>query len=165
MAAWFFDPNLRPMSYAITYPSAFHAMPAPERRFGYSVVASTVVHGLAIIALASVRPTLTLSPNLLGLAGPLQVQLNEQTAAVIEPLPEPMVPLAVPRLLPTPEPLSLEALISKTPVLVSAASGSPTSQPLVVRWAIRSGSAPPPRRGSRSGSRYAPPAHRVRRAR
>lgn len=121
------------MSYAITYPSAFHAMPAPERRFGYSVVASTVVHGLAIIALASVRPTLTLSPNLLGLAGPLQVQLNEQTAAVIEPLPEPMVPLAVPRLLPTPEPLSLEALISKTPVLVSAASGSPTSQPLVVR--------------------------------
>jgi len=121
------------MSYATPYLPSLLATPAPERRFGYSVAASAIVHGVLIVALASVSPTLTLAPNLLGLAGPLQVQLNEQTVAVIEPLPEPMVPIAVPRLLPTPEPLSLEALISKVPVLASAASGSPTSQPLVVR--------------------------------
>ena len=107
-------------------------MPAPERRIGYSVAASTVVHGLLIVALASVRPTLTLSPNLLGVAGPLHVQLQEP-APVIEPLPEPMAPLAVPRFLPTPEPVALEALLPKPPVQASAASGTPTSQPLVVR--------------------------------
>lgn len=121
------------MSYATPYLPAFTAMPPPERRFGYSVTASAIIHGLLIVALASVRPSLTLAPNLLGLAGPLQVQLNEQAAPVIEPLPEPMVPLAVPHLLPMPEPVSLEALIAKTPVLASAASGSQTSQPLVVR--------------------------------
>jgi hypothetical protein len=64
------------MSFATTYPPAYQAMPAPERRFGYSVAASAALHGLLIVALATVRPTLTLSPNLLGLPGPLQVQLN-----------------------------------------------------------------------------------------
>jgi hypothetical protein len=121
------------MSSATIYSPAYQTMPPPERRFGYSVAASSVVHGLLIIALASVRPTLTLSPNLLGLAGPLQVQLNEQTVPVIEPLPEPMAPIAVPRFLPTPEAIALEALLPKAPVQASAASGTPTSQPLVVR--------------------------------
>jgi len=71
------------MSSATIYPPAYQAMPAPERRFGYSVAASSLVHGLLIIALASVRPTLTLSPNLLGLTGTLQVQLREETMPVI----------------------------------------------------------------------------------
>jgi hypothetical protein len=121
------------MSFATIYPPAYQAMPAPERRFGYSVAASSLVHGLLIIALASVRPTFTLSPSLLGLAGTLQVELTEQTVPVIEPLPEPMVPIAVPRFLPTPEPIALEALIRNPPVPASAASGTITTQPLVVR--------------------------------
>lgn len=121
------------MSSATTYPPVYWAMPAPERRFGYSVAASSVVHALLIVALASVRPTLTLSPNLLGLTGTLQVQLTEETAPVIEPMPEPMAPIAVPRFLPTPEPIALEALIRNPPVQASAASGTLTTQPLVVR--------------------------------
>jgi hypothetical protein len=121
------------MSSATTYPLAYQAMPAPERRFGYSVAASAALHGLLIVALATVRPTLTLSPNLLGLPGPLQVQLKEEIAPVIEPMPEPMAPIAVPRFLPTPEPIALEALIRDPPVPASAASGTVTTQPLVVR--------------------------------
>ena len=121
------------MSSATTYPPVYRAMPAPERRFGYSVAASSVVHGLLIVALASVRPTLTLSPNLIGLTGTLQVQLTEETVPVIEPMPEPMAPIAVPRFLPTPEPIALEALIRNPPVPASAASGTVTTQPLVVR--------------------------------
>ena len=120
------------MSHATFLLPAFPVRPPPERRFGYSVVASAIVHGLMIVALASVSPTLTLAPNLLGLAGPLQVQLVEQTVPVIEPLPEPLAPMEVPKFSPTPE-LTLEPLLSKTPVLASAASGVPTSQPLVVR--------------------------------
>jgi outer membrane biosynthesis protein TonB len=121
------------MSSATTYPPAYQAMPAPERRFGYSVAASGVVHGLLIIALASVRPTLTLSPNLLGLTGTLQVQLTEEAVPVIEPMPEPMAPIAAPRFLPTPEPIALETLIRNPPVPASAASGTVTTQPLVIR--------------------------------
>ena len=121
------------MSSATTYPPVYRAIPAPERRFGYSVAASSIVHGLLIIVLASVRPTFTLSPSLLGLAGTLQVQLTEQTVPVIEPLPEPMAPIAVPRFLPTPEPVVLEALLRNAPVPESAASGTVTAQPLVVR--------------------------------
>ena len=121
------------MSSATIYPPAYQAMPAPERRFGYSVAASSLVHGLLIIALASVRPTLTLSPNLLGLTGTLQVQLREETMPVIEPMPEPMAPITVPRFLPTPEAIALEALIRNPPVPASAASGTVTTQPLVVR--------------------------------
>ena len=71
------------MSSAAIYPQAYRPMPAPERRIGYSVAASGVVHGLLIIALASVRPTFTLSPTLLGLPGTLQVQLTEQTVPMI----------------------------------------------------------------------------------
>jgi len=121
------------MSSAAIHPQAYRPMPAPERRIGYSVAASGLVHGLLIIALASVRPTFTLSPALLGLPGTLQVQLTEQTVPVIEPLPEPMAPIAVPRFLPTPDPLALEALLQKPPVPESAASGTPTTQPLVLR--------------------------------
>jgi hypothetical protein len=121
------------MSSATTYLPAYQAMPAPERRFGYSVAASSVVHGLLIVALASVRPTFTLSPNLLGLTGTLQVQLREETVPVIEPMPEPMAPIAMPRFLPTPEPIALEASIRNPPVPASAASGTVTTQPLVVR--------------------------------
>jgi hypothetical protein len=121
------------MSSATIYQQAYHPRPAPERRFGYSVAASGVVHVLLIIALASVRPTFTLPPSLLGLAGTLQVQLTEQTVPVIEPLPEPMTPIAVPRFLPTPQPVALEALLRNPPVPESAASGTPTTQPLVVR--------------------------------
>jgi hypothetical protein len=121
------------MSTATIYLQAYHAKPAPERRFGYSVAASGVVHGLLIVALASVRPTFTLSPSLLGLPGTLQVQLTEQTMPVIEPLPEPMAPIAVPRFLPTPELVALEALLRAPPVPESTASGMPTTQPLVVR--------------------------------
>jgi hypothetical protein len=121
------------MSYATTYQPGYQALPASERRFGYSVVASTLVHALVIIALASVRPTLTLAPNLLGLTGPLQVELHEDIAPVIEPLPEPMQPITVPTFLPTPEPIALDALLRNSPVLASAASGKVTAQPLVVR--------------------------------
>ena len=121
------------MSYATFYPPPFPSAPAPERRFGYSVVASAIVHGVLIVALASVSPTLTLAPNLLGLAGPLQVQISEETAPVIEPLPEPMSPIAVPRFLPAPEPVALEALLPKPPVMASASSGTVTTQPLVLR--------------------------------
>ena len=121
------------MSSATIYQQAYHPRPAPERRFGYSVAASGVVHVLLIIALASVRPTFTLPPSLLGLAGTLQVQLTEQTVPVIEPLPEPMTPIAVPRFLPTPQPVALEALLRNPPVPQSAASGTTTTQPLVVR--------------------------------
>jgi Gram-negative bacterial TonB protein C-terminal len=121
------------MSYATSYQPAYQGIPASERRFGYSVVASSIVHGLLIVALASVTPTLTLAPNLLGLAGPLQVELNEEIAPVIEPLPEPMSPIAMPTFLPTPEPIALEALLRNAPVLPSTASGTVTTQPLVVR--------------------------------
>lgn len=121
------------MSSATSFLPTYEATPAPERRFGYSVAASAVVHGLLIIALASVRPTLTLAPNLLGLAGTLRVQLVEETAPVIEPLPEPMARIAVPTFLPTPEPLALEALIRNAPVPASAASGIATTRPLVLR--------------------------------
>ncbi len=61
------------------------------------------------------------------------MQLTEQTVPVIEPMPEPMAPIAVPRFLPTPEPIALEALLSKPPVPESAAGGTVTTQPLVVR--------------------------------
>jgi outer membrane biosynthesis protein TonB len=121
------------MTYPTDYLPAYEAAAPTERRFGYSVVASTVVHGLLIAALASVRPTLTLAPNFLGLAGALQVQLVEELVPVIEPLPEPMTPIAVPSFRPTPETLALELQVNKPPVPASAASGTVTSQPLVVR--------------------------------
>jgi hypothetical protein len=44
-----------------------------------------------------------------------------------------MAPITVPRSLPTPEAISLEALIRNPPVPASAASGTVTTQPLVVR--------------------------------
>ena len=123
----------RLMNFAMPSTRAYRRAPVPERRFGYSVAASAAVHGMLIIALASVMPTLTLAPNLLGLPGPLQVQLQEERASVIEPPPEPIAPLAMPKFLPTPEPLSLEALTIKATPPASAPSGTVSSQPLVVR--------------------------------
>lgn len=85
-------------------PAIYDPPATTERRLGYSVAASTLLHVLLIAALAGIRPTLSLLPNRQGVDAPLRVELQGPVVPVTAPETEPIPALTAPATTPAPTP-------------------------------------------------------------
>lgn len=116
------------MSNAAFDASLFDPTAAAERSLGVSMLASTLLHVLVIVALASIAPKTSLLPGWKGMNAPIQVELQQPVVPVSEPAVAPVTVITVPEAPPAPEPLPPQVPPAKAPLPISAASSLPAKQ-------------------------------------
>ncbi|MFI4904710.1 MAG: energy transducer TonB, partial [Burkholderiales bacterium] len=121
------------VSYTVFDPALFDPPATTERPLGVSVLASTLLHALVIVALASIAPKISLLPAWRGVSAPIQVELRQPVVPVPEPAPEPVTAIAVPELSPAPAPVPPQEAPAQPPVQISAAASSLPAQQLSLR--------------------------------
>lgn len=121
------------MSNAAFDPSLFDAPAATERSLGVSMLASTLLHVLVIVALASMAPKISLLPAWQGMNAPIQIELQQPVVPVPEPVPEPATVITVPEASPAPAPALPQEPPAKPRVPISAAARALPTQQLSLR--------------------------------